>query len=598
MKRWFENSRLQSYLSVALLAVLVLAGLSVSSSRAAAQGSPWEAKYWNNRTLSGEPVLVRQEDSINWDWGSGSPAAQVLSDNFSAQWRQTVSLAAGTYRFTATMDDGMRVWVNNTVIIDQWFDSQVRTVTADVYLGAGTHTIQVQYYEAGGSAVAKMSYAIVSAPPPPPTNAWRGEFFNNTTLAGTPVLVADSANINFNWGFGSPGSGVQTDNFSARWNRTSTLEAGKYRFTVVSDDGVRLWVNNTMVLDQWKVQSATTYVVDVDLPGGQTAMRLEYFEATERAQVKLEAVRISGGTTPPPTGAWRAEYFNNTSLAGAPVVTRDEAAINYNWGLGSPAPQIQADNFSARWTTTISTSNARYRFSATTDDGVRVWVNDRMIIDAWFDRPAATFTGEIDLAAGTANVRVEYYERVNLAEARVSYQVVSDGGTGGQFPGTATVIAYYLNVRSGPGVEFPVVYKLSRGQVVALTGFRNQAATWIQIVTPNGGTGWVNASYTTTSVPVSSLTPIGGTTTPPPPPPPSTGVTGTVTSSYLNVRTGPSTAFPAFTSIRNGTVVPLIGRDATSTWVKGILADGRQGWMSAFYMNFNTGIGNLPVLTR
>jgi uncharacterized protein YraI len=279
-------------------------------------------------------------------------------------------------------------------------------------------------------------------------------------------------------------------------------------------------------------------------------------------------------------------------------VTRDEAAINYNWGLGSPAPQIQADNFSARWTTTISTSNARYRFSATTDDGVRVWVNDRMIIDAWFDRPAATFTGEIDLAAGTANVRVEYYERVNLAEARVSYQVVSGGGTGGQFPGTATVIAYYLNVRSGPGVEFPVVYKLSRGQVVALTGFRNQAATWIQIVTPNGGTGWVNASYTTTSVPVSSLTPIGGTTTPPPQPPPSTGVTGTVTSSYLNVRTGPSTAFPAFTSIRNGTVVPLIGRDATSTWVKGILADGRQGWMSAFYMNYNTGIGNLPVLTR
>lgn len=578
-----------------VLAVFVLIVLTSSSLNLSAQGGVWQGEYWNNRDLSGNPVLVRQDGSINFDWGAGSPAPEILPDSFSARWTQTANLPAGTYRFTATADDGMRVKIDNVTIIDAWFDSQVRTITADVYLGAGNHTIVVEYYEAGGVAVAKMNYALVSAPTPPPNQPWFNEYFTNTNLSGTPALTGNTSEVNFNWGFASPAPGFPADFFSVRWTRTLTLDPGRYRFTVTADDGVRLWVNNVNVIDQWRIQAATTYTADVDIAGGNVPVRLEYFENTERAQISLTWTRISTPPPPPPpAAAWRAEYFNNMALSGSPVVVRDEAAINFNWGFGSPASQVPVDNFSARWTSSPSFAPGRYRFVATTDDGVRVYINNQLVIDAWFDRPASTFTAEFNAPGGPLPIRVEYYENTGLAEARFSYSQIG-GGTGGQYPGTATVTSYKLNVRRGPGTNFAIITKLNNGQVVPLTGYRNGDATWVQIALPNGVLGWVSALYINTSIPVSGLIPVTGTTPPPPPP---SGVlgTGVVIAGSLNVRTGPGVEYPAFTTISNGATVSLLGRNAAATWVKVILVDGRQGWVNASYLSTSIPVINLPVV--
>jgi len=158
MNRWFHFRHLRLVHLAAIVALFAVAGLTGGAINTRAQADTWEGRYWNNRDLSGNPVLVRQHGSIYFDWGGGSPAPQVSPDNFSVQWTQTANLPASTYRFTATADDGMRVWVDNVLIIDAWYDSQVRTITADVFLGAGNHTIVVQYYEAGGVAVAMMTY--------------------------------------------------------------------------------------------------------------------------------------------------------------------------------------------------------------------------------------------------------------------------------------------------------------------------------------------------------------------------------------------------------------------------------------------------------
>ncbi len=597
MNRWIHYGRLRSALIVAVLAVFVFAALTASSLNLSAQGGAWEGKYWNNRDLSGNPVLVRQDGSVNFDWGGGSPAAQVFADNFSAQWTQSANLPAGTYRFSATTDDGMRVWVDNVLVIDSWYDSQVHTITADVYLGAGNHTITVRYYEAGGLAVAKMSYVALNAPPPPPPsgNTWYNEYFANPNLSGSPTLTGTTTDINFNWGYGSPTVGFPADFFSVRWARNVTLDAGRYRFTVRTDDGVRLWVNNQLIIDQWRVQAATTYSAEIDLPGGAIPVKMEYFENTERAEARLNWTRVSA-PPPPPASAFRAEYFNNMNLSGQPVVVRDEGAVNYNWGYGSPAAQVPVDNFSARWTATLNLSPGRYRFSATSDDGVRVWVNNQLIIDAWFDRPVATFTGEVNVSGATA-VRIEYYENTNLAEMRFAYsQTSGQPGTGGPFPGTATVTSYRLNVRRGPGANFAIITKLNTNDVVNLTGFRNGDATWVQVALPNGATGWVSALYVRTSIPVANLTPVTSPTVPPPNPPPTGGGTGTVTAGALNVRTGPGVGYAAFTTLGNGARVTLLARDPSATWVKVILVDGRQGWVNASYLLMSIPINNLPVL--
>ena len=90
--------------------------------------------------------------------------------------------------------------------------------TADISLTAGHHQIVVEYYENGGHAVARVSWALA----PTIIYNWHGEYFNNRWLSGTPAFVRDDTNIAFNWGYGSPWLLV-SDNFSVRWTRTSTL---------------------------------------------------------------------------------------------------------------------------------------------------------------------------------------------------------------------------------------------------------------------------------------------------------------------------------------------------------------------------------------
>lgn len=598
MDRWHAFGRVRFVLIAVFLSLLTIVVLSSSSINLSAQGGAWEGKYWNNRNLSGTPALTRQDGGINFDWGGGSPAPEIAPDNFSAQWTQTANLAAGTYRFTATTDDGMRVWIDNVMIIDSWFDSQQRSITADVFLGAGNHTIVVHYYEAGGVAVAKMNYVLLGGTTPPPVNdqTWYNEYFANPNLNGAPTLTGTTSAVNFNWGFGSPAPGFPADFFSVRWVRNLALDAGRYRFTVTSDDGVRVWVNNNLIIDQWRTQAASTFNAEVDLPGGSIPVKVEYFENTERAQIALSWTKLAA-PPPPPAGQYFAEYFNNTSLSGSPVLTRNEAAVNYNWGHGSPAPQVPVDRFSGRWTTTLNLSPGRYRFAVSSDDGVRLWVNNQMIIDAWFDQPVRTYTGEYDVS-GPTSIRLEYYENTNLAELRFSYsQVSGQPGTGGPYPGTATVTSYRLNVRRGPGTNFAIITKLSTGNVVNLTGFRNGDATWVQVALPNGTVGWVSALYVRTTIPVGNLTPITGTTPPPPTQPPA-GAQGTVNTGALNVRTGPDVSFPAFTTLSNGQVVTLIGRNNAATWVKVILNDGRQGWVNGSFLIMNVNVLSLPVLDR
>ncbi len=598
MDRWFVHGKSRIFITVSFLAFFIIAALSSGSRSASAQGGSWEAKFWNNRTLSGNPVLTRQDASINFDWAGGSPANGVFTDNFSTQWTQTANLPAGTYRFSATMDDGMRVWVNNVLIIDSWKDSQVRTIVADVFLSAGNHTIVVQYYEAGGQAVAKMSYAQLGGQPqPPPANAWFNEYFTNTNLSGAPTLTGTTSAVDFNWGFGSPTAGFPADFFSVRWVRNLNLEQARYRFTVTADDGVRVWVNNNLIIDQWRVQGATTFSAEIDVPAGPVPVKVEYFENTGLARVHLSWAKVS---SPPPASTYTAEYFNNKNLSGAPALVRGEAAINHNWGLGSPAPQVPADNFSARWTANLTLTPGRYRFTTTNDDGVRLWVNNQLIIDAWFDQPARTYTAEYDVPSGPFSVRLEYYENTNLAEMRFSFaQVSGQPGTGGQFPGTGTVTSYKLNVRTGPSTAFAIITKLVTGQVVNLTGLRTGDSGWVQVSLANGTKGWVSTAYLKTSVPISSLTPVTPTTPPPTQPqPPATGVTGTVITGMLNVRTGPGVEHPSFTTVSNGAKVTLLGRNAAATWVKIIIPDGRQGWVNASFVSATIPAGNLPVLNN
>ncbi len=150
-----------SLLRRAALLLLAIAVLAAILPPAVAQAAPPAAhgEYYANRDLAGEPALVRDDAAIDFDWGYGSPAAQVPRDDFSVRWTQPLSVAtAGSYTFSATSDDGIRVKVDGTVVIECWRDQSPTTATGRIDLAAGAHTLVVEYYEHGGTAVARVSW--------------------------------------------------------------------------------------------------------------------------------------------------------------------------------------------------------------------------------------------------------------------------------------------------------------------------------------------------------------------------------------------------------------------------------------------------------
>jgi hypothetical protein len=218
---------------------------------------------------------------------------------------------------------------------------------------------------------------------------------------------------------------VPGTNFSVRWTRTLNFAAGNYTFYALVDDGVRLWVDNILLLDDWRESSQRIVAGDFNnLGAGAHTIRVEYFQAAgdATAVVWWEAV----GQFPD----WKGEYYNDIYLQGPPILVRNDPQINFQWSLGSPDPRVPADNFSVRWTRRPYFDYGSYDFKAHTNDGVRVFLDGRLIIDEWRDTvDYDTHIARVDgIGQGQHTVVVEYYERGGIAWAEVRWDRVSSGG--------------------------------------------------------------------------------------------------------------------------------------------------------------------------
>jgi hypothetical protein len=101
--------------------------------------------------------VSRPEASVDHVWGQASPAVGITADHFVARWTRTVDLSAGTYAFSVTADDGVRLYVDGRLLVDRWVDQGATTYAANLALGAGQHTIVMEYYENSWDAVARLS---------------------------------------------------------------------------------------------------------------------------------------------------------------------------------------------------------------------------------------------------------------------------------------------------------------------------------------------------------------------------------------------------------------------------------------------------------
>jgi uncharacterized protein YraI len=264
------------------------------------------------------------------------------------------------------------------------------------------------------------------------------------------------------------------------------------------------------------------------------------------------------------------------------------------------------------------------------DDGARVWVDGKMIINDWQEGKLRTIEADVPLSDGPHKITVEYYEKGGKAIAGFTWDMIYYDGSsmpmpptypqppmypqqpmqpvppmapGPEMPPSGDVIypvgevkSPYLNLRSGPGTKYDVVAVLKQNSEVFIVA-RSSGSTWYLVMTRGGPTGWVKRYYIHTDFPYTSLpfaeTGQGG----PSPKPPSSAPTypsGTVNSGALNVRSGPGTNYRTIAVISGGTTVALVGRNGSGSWLKVKIPTGSVGWVNGYYISTSYPIQNLP----
>jgi hypothetical protein len=178
----------------------------------------------------------------------------------------------GTVRFHTLTDDGVRIYVDDQLILDAWSDHDAAT--------------------------------LQGAAPRYPDG--QGVYWSTRTLCGAPVLVRNdrgwggTAGIEFSWGARAPAVGLPDDGFSARWTRKITFRAGTYRLYAWADDAIRVYVDGDLVIDEWHGGTDHVYSTDLALDGAAT-VRVAYAEHSGDARLRFWWTRLGDLPTPTPT---------------------------------------------------------------------------------------------------------------------------------------------------------------------------------------------------------------------------------------------------------------------------------------------------------
>jgi hypothetical protein len=131
------------------------------------EGGGIRGYYYANASLNGVPVLNQIDPQINFNWGGETPSPMLPNDNFSVRWVGEVDVPfSETYTFYANTEDGVRLWVNDIQIMDFWQNRRSPTearATIDL-VGGQRYPIVMEFYDAGGDAVAELRWESASTP--------------------------------------------------------------------------------------------------------------------------------------------------------------------------------------------------------------------------------------------------------------------------------------------------------------------------------------------------------------------------------------------------------------------------------------------------
>jgi len=283
------------------------------------------ADYFSGTNLSEDKLVKRSlVNRIYFDWRNASPTEGLENYNFSARFSGKVKAPeTGLYSIGVTHNDGVSIWLGGKLIVDKWQDwapcdnlakcnnnNEVYKTAAQVYLEKDKYyDLKVESYDQGGGAVLKLFWKRPSSEegtilspsalftpynPNPPAGAGTG--LMGSYYAGMEfdqiVLNQKDRKINFDWLNEGPRK-TGNDKFSVRWmGEIRPRFSEMYTFTLAANDGVRMWIDDEKVIDEWhQVDSnnLAVYTAKVNLTGGESyPIKIEYFENTGNAGIYLK----------------------------------------------------------------------------------------------------------------------------------------------------------------------------------------------------------------------------------------------------------------------------------------------------------------------
>ncbi len=404
-------------------------------------------------------LSVRRTDpQVNFDWKRLSPDSTMPLNNFSVRWSGKVeSQYTGVYTFSTNTDDGARLRVNGQQIIDDWQDHTLQENKGTIALEAGKqYDISFEYYDSKDDASAQLLWEtpygrkeliptvqlyptqLSDLIPSPRGNGTglSGEYYADKKLTSR-VLTRTDARINFNWKSASPDPQVPVDRFSARWSGfVEPQYTGQYTFSTNTDDGSRLWVNGVKIVDQWNDHTVQENKGVITLEAGKKySVVFEYYDSVGDAVAQLLWETPYGRKELIPTAqlypqntqqdkegtGLKGEYYANANYTEH-VLTRIDPEVNFAWGNGSPDPKLAPDYFATRWRGKIRIpEGGEYRFTTLADDGIRLWVDGKLLINDWmYAHPPQWFSGGLPLEAGRSyDIQLDYYEAYSGAQVQL-----------------------------------------------------------------------------------------------------------------------------------------------------------------------------------
>ncbi len=425
--------------------------------------------FFPNSQLLAPAAFVQYGQVIDYDWGSGGPFLEPITDNFSVRWEGYINPEYDeTYTFYTYSDEGVRLWVDDDLLIDNWNPHTANWDSGNVQMSAGHQAkVVLEYYETTGDAVIRLEWSSAS---------------QTQEIIPLDSMNSDGISLNSTEPDVSPSYPIAGNNAEIAIQITTTeglVIAGLPAFLQVYNEGCSI-AQTPVDPGNWIYLGETGRDGRINAQFLCTASGVKRYSVRVQNNVLYDHKLIEFLSSADITGLL-GEYFNNPSLEGNPVADQFGEIVDHDWGVDAPFESLPVDNFSIRWSGQVSVPvDGLYTFYTEVDGGVRLYINDQLVIDDWVSNGLKNDQGQIELQSGTTvDIRLEYFDDVGDASVRLDWsapelarEVVPHNLL--SFPGVdledSTVEYGTARIYSDNATSLPVNIRLRNGFGVPLAG--------------------------------------------------------------------------------------------------------------------------------